>query len=58
MHTAFIQGQYQQVIDFDTSIFSAPNQPSAQILKYRAQLAYVCWVGTHKDYDRINPETV
>ncbi|KAG9854251.1 hypothetical protein KCU98_g2657, partial [Aureobasidium melanogenum] len=39
MHTAFIQGQYQQVIDFDTSIFSAPNQPSAQILKYRAQLA-------------------
>jgi hypothetical protein len=39
MHTAFIQGQYQQVIDFDTSIFSSPNQPSAQILKYRAQLA-------------------
>ncbi|KAI4717506.1 hypothetical protein E4T48_06317 [Aureobasidium sp. EXF-10727] len=39
MHTAFIQGQYQQVIDFDTSIFSAPNQPAAQILQYRAQLA-------------------
>ncbi|KAH0146956.1 hypothetical protein KCU67_g12035, partial [Aureobasidium melanogenum] len=39
MHTAFIQGQYQQVIDFDTSIFSASNEPSAQILKYRAQLA-------------------
>lgn len=39
MHTAFIQGQYQQVVDFDTSAFSASNQPAAQILKYRAQLA-------------------
>ncbi|THY24013.1 hypothetical protein D6D01_05770 [Aureobasidium pullulans] len=47
MHTAFVQGQYQQVIDFDTSIFSAPNQPSAQILKYRAQLAL-------QDYDSVS----
>ncbi|CAD0049971.1 unnamed protein product [Aureobasidium pullulans] len=47
MHTAFVQGQYQQVIDFDTSVFSAPNQPSAQILKYRAQLAL-------QDYDSVS----
>ncbi|KAI5204042.1 hypothetical protein E4T38_04915 [Aureobasidium subglaciale] len=46
MHTAFIQGQYQQVVDFDTSIFSAPYQPSAQILRYRAQLAL-------KDYSAV-----
>lgn len=26
--------------------------------KYRAQLAMVCFVGNHKEYDRINPETV
>lgn len=26
--------------------------------KYRAQLAMVCFVGTHRQYDRINPETV
>ncbi len=26
--------------------------------KYRTQIAYVGWVGTHEDYDKINPETV
>jgi coatomer protein complex subunit epsilon len=39
MHTAFIQGQHAQVLDFDTSIFSAANQAAARILKYRSQLA-------------------
>ncbi|OJD34206.1 coatomer subunit epsilon [Diplodia corticola] len=39
IHNAFHQGQYQQVIDFDTSSFSATNALPARVLKLRAQLA-------------------
>lgn len=39
IHTAFHAGAYQQVLDFDTSPFSAPNALPARILKLRAQIA-------------------
>lgn len=37
--TAFYTHAYQEVIDFDVSGLSAQNRPTAQILKYRAQIA-------------------
>ncbi len=37
--TAFYTHAYQTVLDFDTSALSAQNKASAQILKYRAQIA-------------------
>lgn len=40
IHTAFIQGQYQTVLnDFDASSFSESNKLPIQILQYRAQCA-------------------
>ncbi|KAL0254553.1 hypothetical protein SLS55_010030 [Diplodia seriata] len=39
IHNAFHQGQYQQVVDFDTSAFSSANALPAQVLKLRARLA-------------------
>jgi coatomer protein complex subunit epsilon len=40
IHTAFIQGQYQSVLDdFDASDFSDSNKIPIQILRYRAQCA-------------------
>ncbi|KAB2577206.1 hypothetical protein BFW01_g8522 [Lasiodiplodia theobromae] len=39
IHNAFHQGQYQQVVDFDTSSFSATNALPARVLKLRARLA-------------------
>ncbi|KAF2722495.1 hypothetical protein K431DRAFT_311729 [Polychaeton citri CBS 116435] len=38
IHTAFVQGQYQSVLDdFDISSFSSSNKLPIQVLKYRAQ---------------------
>ena len=39
MHNAFYQGQYQAVIDFDTTSFSSENVLPARILQLRAQIA-------------------
>ncbi|KAH7132345.1 coatomer subunit epsilon [Dendryphion nanum] len=39
IHTAFHAGAYQQVLDFDTTPFSAPNQTPARILKLRSRIA-------------------
>lgn len=39
IHNAFHQGQYQEVIDFDTSKLSPDNTVPAQVLKWRAQVA-------------------
>jgi coatomer protein complex subunit epsilon len=39
IHSAFHQGQFQNVVDFDTSSFSSENELPAQILKLRARLA-------------------
>lgn len=39
MHNAFHQGQYQAVIDFDTSSFSAENALPARVLAHRARIA-------------------
>ncbi|GFF26412.1 coatomer subunit epsilon [Aspergillus lentulus] len=39
IHNAFHQGQYQNVIDFDTSALSPDNHLTARILQLRAQLA-------------------
>ncbi|MCJ1311791.1 hypothetical protein MMC25_005464 [Agyrium rufum] len=39
IHTAFHQGQYQTVIDYDTSPFSSENALPARILQLRAQIA-------------------
>ncbi|KAF7115913.1 hypothetical protein CNMCM5793_003656 [Aspergillus hiratsukae] len=39
IHNAFHQGQYQNVIDFDTSALSPDNRLPARVLQLRAQLA-------------------
>ncbi|KAF2643794.1 hypothetical protein P280DRAFT_466533 [Massarina eburnea CBS 473.64] len=39
IHTAFHAGAYQQVLDFDTSSFSATNALPTQVLKLRSQIA-------------------
>ena len=39
IHNAFHQGQYQNVIDFDTSSLSSDNRIPARILQIRAQVA-------------------
>jgi coatomer protein complex subunit epsilon len=39
IHGAYHQGQFQQVVDFDTSSFSSENKLPAQVLKLRAQIA-------------------
>ena len=39
IHNSFHQGQYQEVIDFDTSKLSPDNTIPAQVLKWRAQIA-------------------
>ena len=39
IHNSFHQGQYQEVIDFDTSKLSPYNTLPAQVLKWRAQIA-------------------
>ncbi|KXT12154.1 hypothetical protein AC579_10374 [Pseudocercospora musae] len=40
IHTAFVQGQYQSVLDdYETSSFSPENEVSVQVLQYRAQCA-------------------
>ncbi|KAJ5682500.1 coatomer epsilon subunit-domain-containing protein [Penicillium macrosclerotiorum] len=39
IHNAFHSGQYQNVIDFDTSALSSENQLPARVLKLRAQIA-------------------
>ena len=39
IHNSFHQGQYQEVIDFDTSKLSPDNALPAQVLKWRAQIA-------------------
>ncbi|KAF4168956.1 hypothetical protein CNMCM6936_000367 [Aspergillus lentulus] len=39
IHNAFHQGQYRNVIDFDTSALSPDNHLTARILQLRAQLA-------------------
>lgn len=39
IHNFFHQGQFQEVIDFDTSTFSAENELPARVLVLRAQLA-------------------
>ncbi|KAL8660279.1 MAG: hypothetical protein Q9202_006714 [Teloschistes flavicans] len=39
IHNAFHQGQYQAVLDFDTSALSQSNITTARVLKLRAQIA-------------------
>ncbi|EEH21329.1 hypothetical protein PABG_03560 [Paracoccidioides brasiliensis Pb03] len=39
IHNAFHQGQYQEVIDFDSSTFSPENTLTARVLKLRAKIA-------------------
>lgn len=39
IHNHFHQGQYQEVIDFDTSSFSAENALPARVLALRSQIA-------------------
>ena len=39
IHNAFHQGQYQEVIDFDTSSFSPENTLTARVLQLRAKIA-------------------
>ncbi|KAL2823077.1 coatomer epsilon subunit-domain-containing protein [Aspergillus granulosus] len=39
IHNAFLQGQYQEVIDFDTSSFSPENSLPARILQLRSRIA-------------------
>ncbi|KAL3467986.1 coatomer epsilon subunit-domain-containing protein [Aspergillus heterothallicus] len=39
IHNAFLQGQYQEVIDFDTSSFSAENNLPARVLQLRSRIA-------------------
>ena len=39
IHNAFHQGQYQKVIDFDTSSLSAENALPGRVLQLRAQIA-------------------
>ncbi|KIW00198.1 uncharacterized protein PV09_08238 [Verruconis gallopava] len=39
IHNAYHQGQYQHVVDFDTSSFSPENEAPAQLLKLRALVA-------------------
>ncbi|KAH7026116.1 coatomer epsilon subunit [Microdochium trichocladiopsis] len=39
IHNHFHQGQYQEVIDFDTSSFSAENALPARVLAHRARIA-------------------
>ena len=39
IHNHFHQGQYQEVVDFDTSSLSSENELPARILKLRAQIA-------------------
>lgn len=39
IHNAFHQGQYQEVVDFDTSSFSPDNALPAKVLVLRAQIA-------------------
>lgn len=39
IHNHFHQGQFQEVVDFDTSSLSAENALSARVLKLRAQVA-------------------
>ncbi|KAJ9632181.1 hypothetical protein H2203_000584 [Taxawa tesnikishii (nom. ined.)] len=39
IHTALHQGQYQSVVDFDTSAFSSSNSLAVRVLKARAQCA-------------------
>ncbi len=45
IHNAFHQGQYQTVIDFDTSSLSSENKTPARVLQLRAQIA----IGEAKD---------
>ncbi|KAF3482537.1 uncharacterized protein GIQ15_05296 [Arthroderma uncinatum] len=45
IHNAFYQGQYQEVVDFDTSSFSSENTLTARVLQLRAQIA----LGQSKD---------
>ncbi len=39
IHNAFQQGQYQTVIDFDTTSLSSENKIPARVLQLRAQIA-------------------
>lgn len=39
IHNHFHQGQYQEVVDFDTSVFSAENALPARVLVLRARIA-------------------
>ncbi|KAJ5771342.1 uncharacterized protein N7511_003393 [Penicillium nucicola] len=39
IHSAFHSGQYQNVVEFDTTALSPENQLPAQVLKLRAQIA-------------------
>lgn len=39
IHNAFHQGQYAEVVDFDTSALSPENEIPARVLKLRAQIA-------------------
>ncbi|KAI1875347.1 hypothetical protein JX265_004405 [Neoarthrinium moseri] len=39
IHNHFHQGQYQEVVDFDTSAFSAENALPARVLAHRARIA-------------------
>lgn len=39
IHNHFHQGQYQEVLDFDTSSFSAENALPARVLAHRARIA-------------------
>lgn len=39
IHNHFHQGQYQEVVDFDTSALSSENQLPAQVLALRARIA-------------------
>lgn len=39
IHNHFHQGQYQEVVDFDTSVFSPENAIPAKVLVLRSQIA-------------------
>lgn len=49
IHSAYHQGQYQNVVDFNTTSFSSENDAPAQLLKLRARIAL-------GDYDKVISE--
>ena len=49
IHNYFHQGQFQEVVDYDTSALSAANGPAARILQLRARVALGDALGVYKE---------